>query len=30
MVSLWLPWLLIAPDGGVPFTYLRRPMLAST
>jgi hypothetical protein len=31
MVSLWLPWLLIALlQGGVPFAYLRRPMLAST
>ena len=31
MVPVWLPWLLIArPQGGAPFAYLHRPMLAST
>ena len=31
MVPVWWPWLLIALlQGGVPFAYLRRPMLAST
>jgi hypothetical protein len=31
MVSLWLLWLLVARlQGGVPFAYLRRPMLVST
>ena len=30
-VSLWMSWLRIALlQGGVPFAYLRRPMLAST
>jgi hypothetical protein len=31
MVPVWLPWLLIALlQGGVPFAYLRKAMLAST
>jgi hypothetical protein len=31
MVSLWLPWLLIARlQGGVPFAYRLGAMLAST
>jgi hypothetical protein len=31
MVPLWLPWLRIARlQGGAPFAYLRKAMLAST